>query len=284
MHLRPLGHATGAYFTGERTDATKRPHVRRRTTERDPHVGGNPWWGRATPSPALGHRPTVSPMAGSHRSRRSRRIQRRRKKLWLALAGTAAAAGLVVAGSLAWLTVGVSLTKPDSDVEVTSQIRKHWEAGSPTYDKNFVGIIRIPRFGKNWEFSIARGTDLNVLAHGTGWYPEGARPGQVGNVVVSAHRVTHTAPFRDFPKLRRGDRVIIETRTRTYTYKLVDDGDATTVSNKTLWPLWPVPDPNAANAKPTDRTLTLITCAAMFHTDNRLVARAQQVSSAPKRA
>jgi len=76
--------------------------------------------------------------------------------------------------------------------------------------------------------------------------------------------------------------VIIETRTHVYTYKLVDDGDATTVSNKTLWPLWPVPDPNAANAQPSDRVLTLITCAAMFHTDNRLVVRAQQISSAAK--
>lgn len=210
---------------------------------------------------------------------RSPRRERPRRRLWLALSGLAAAAGLAVVASYLWITVAVPMKAPESDVKVTSQIRQHWASKAVSDDPNYVGIIRIPRFGKKWEFSIARGTDLSVLAHGAGWYEEGARPGQIGNVVVSAHRVTHNAPFHDFPKLRRGDVVTIETRTRIYTYQLMDDGNATTVNDKTLWPLWPVPDPDEAGRQPTERFLTLITCAQMFHTDDRLVARAQQVSS-----
>ena len=65
----------------------------------------------------------------------------------------------------------------------------------------------MPRFGKDYAVPIIKGFDEDTLAKGIAWYPEGAGPGQVGNYVLAAHRITHGEPFSKFPACASGDLV-----------------------------------------------------------------------------
>ncbi|HJR90640.1 MAG TPA: class E sortase, partial [Aeromicrobium sp.] len=111
-----------------------------------------------------------------------------------------------------------------------------------------------------------------ALTRGVAWYEPGARPGAVGNFVISGHRVTHGEPFKDFPKLRAGDKVRVETREAEYTYILRNGGTDVIVPFTVSWPLWDVPDPDQRDAEPVKPVITMITCSELFHTDNRSVA------------
>jgi len=48
----------------------------------------------------------------------------------------------------------------------------------------------------------------------------GAGPGEVGNYIVTGHRLTGTAPLRYSPSLRRGDRIRVRTGDRVYVYEV----------------------------------------------------------------
>ncbi|MFF9349862.1 class E sortase [Streptomyces sp. NPDC014734] len=92
-------------------------------------------------------------------------------------------------------------------------------AGSavPRTDRAYA-VIRIPRVGLI--APVAQGIGKHdVLDKGyVGHYPDTAQPGQVGNFALAGHRNTHGEPFRYINRLRRGDRIGIETRDAVYTY------------------------------------------------------------------
>ena len=48
----------------------------------------------------------------------------------------------------------------------------------------------------------------------------GTGPGEVGNYIVTGHRLTGTAPLRYSPSLRRGDRIRVRTGDRVYVYEV----------------------------------------------------------------
>jgi sortase A len=48
----------------------------------------------------------------------------------------------------------------------------------------------------------------------------GVGPGQVGNYIVTGHRTTPPAPFADVPSLRRGDHVLVRTRSHVFDYRV----------------------------------------------------------------
>ncbi|MGN5635613.1 class E sortase [Streptomyces sp. AC154] len=79
-------------------------------------------------------------------------------------------------------------------------------------------VIRIPRIGLT--APVAQGISRSgVLDQGyVGHYPGTAQPGASGNFALAAHRNTHGEPFRYINRLRRGDRVTVETRDAVYTY------------------------------------------------------------------
>jgi sortase A len=57
---------------------------------------------------------------------------------------------------------------------------------------------------------------------GPGHMPGTALPGQPGNAVISGHRTTHGAPFRNIDKLAPGDRISVETTIGTHMYEVVE--------------------------------------------------------------
>ncbi|MET0766483.1 MAG: class E sortase, partial [Aeromicrobium sp.] len=131
---------------------------------------------------------------------------------------------------------------------------------------------------------IVKGVDDEALSEGVGWDTDSAKPGQIGNFVIAGHRVTHGEPFAKFPKLKRGDRVVVETRSAIYTYTLRNSGTSIMVDFTTSWPLWSVPDPDAKSETPTKAVLTMVTCSELFHTRNRSVVIGDLISTVRKTA
>ena len=174
--------------------------------------------------------------------------------------------GLAVLGYGAWQYWGTNVVSKQHHAAEKRIIADDWGKGR---DGKAIGLLRVPRFGKGYEVPIVRGFSDKALAEGVGWYTKGAKPGQIGNFAIAGHRVTHGEPFRDFLKLRKGDKVVIETRLYTYVYKLRNNGTDITIPFTEGWPLQPVPNPRLRGEPPTEPLLTMLTCSELFHTDNR---------------
>ncbi|WP_298328912.1 class E sortase [Haloactinopolyspora sp.] len=137
------------------------------------------------------------------------------------------------------------------------------------------GIMRIPRFGEDWEWIIVQGTEDADLKSGPGHYLDSADPGEVGNFAIAGHRSGHGEPFAAFPELRVGDTVEIETATGIFTYQLDDAPDGDSNGNKInindAWVVDPVPG-EPKDTEPTERRITLTTCWPRFGSTHRMYA------------
>src|SRR5690606_10194360 len=152
--------------------------------------------------------------------------------------------GVGILGWFGWQYWGTNIVAQREHDRIRAEIRQQWRSDDPETKIEGVGLLRVPRFGEDFEVPILDGDDPATLARGVGRDTDGAEPGEIGNLVLSGHRVTHGEPFRDFLSLRAGDEVIVETRTHVHTYVLRQDGDRIRVPFTTSWPLWPVPDPD----------------------------------------
>lgn len=72
-------------------------------------------------------------------------------------------------------------------------------------DQIQLGGISIPKLGV--DAPLLEGIRITTLDNGPGHWPGTAMPGEVGNVVVAAHRTSHGGPFRDIDQLVAGDTV-----------------------------------------------------------------------------
>nr|WP_067165937.1 class E sortase [Microbacterium sp. TNHR37B] len=133
------------------------------------------------------------------------------------------------------------------------------------------GVMRIPRFGEKWKFTIAGGvTRPDILDQGEiGHYPDTAMPGEEGNTVYAAHRWTSGAPFDPIDKLVVGDAIVIETKAGWYTYRF---RNLEYVQDTQVDVLLPVPQQVGMDAD--GRYLTLTSCAPKFNMLERIIAYA----------
>ena len=76
-------------------------------------------------------------------------------------------------------------------------------------DQIRLGGISIPKLGV--DAPLLEGIRLTTLDNGPGHWPGTAMPGEVGNVVVAAHRTSHGGPFRNIDQLVAGDTVMFTT-------------------------------------------------------------------------
>lgn len=187
-------------------------------------------------------------------------------------------------GWAGWNYVGTNIVAKHRQGEMAVALADEWKnnrEGDATQDEVRAGevfaVLRVPRFGEDFEVPIVAGIDDSALTSGVGWFRDTQRPGQLGNFAVAGHRITNGQPFKDFPQLRAGDEVEVETRTHVYTYELQNSGTDTTVDFTEIWVVQPVPEKarntkdQKTSAKPTEALLTLTTCSELFHTDNRSV-------------
>jgi sortase A len=72
-----------------------------------------------------------------------------------------------------------------------------------------LGGISIPKLGL--DAPLREGVRLATIDLGPGHWPGSAMPGEVGNVVVAAHRTSHGGPFRHIDQLVEGDVVEFDT-------------------------------------------------------------------------
>ncbi|MGW2052170.1 class E sortase [Streptomyces sp. NPDC001858] len=141
-------------------------------------------------------------------------------------------------------------------------------------------VMYIPRLGFTWNKPVLEGTATGTLKKGLGHYAGTARLGQTGNFSVAGHRRTYGDPFKDFPKLRRGDAVVLTDGTTWFTYR-IDKGPYKTVPSDVE-----VIDavPRKSGYTRPGRYLTLTTCDPEWGHSHRLIVWAHLDSTQPVEA
>jgi sortase A len=243
----------------------------------------------STTTDTEGNRPDAGTAPVVVRRRRGTTNKKRRRAL---LVGGLAliTVGILLLGWLGWQFWGTNWVSKGRQADVVADLQRDWTDGKVSAETDFgkaTGILRVPRFGADYEVPILEGSSDEVLAAGVGHMDDTADVGESGNYVLAAHRVTHGEPFADFPELQTGDLVHIETVAADYTYELDSGGTDLTVPFTADWVLAPFPvnpDPGGTTApgKPGDQLITLVTCSEIFHTDNRSVAFGHLVDAVDK--
>ena len=198
-------------------------------------------------------------------------------------------AGVSVLAWVGWQMWGTNWQSHRKQDDAVAAIRRQWDQGASTAEVDggvVSSIVRIPRFGKDYQVPILEGTSDDALASGFGHFTSSADAGRRGNFALAAHRVTHGEPLRGMPELRPGDEVIVETRAATYTYVLDTGGDDLVVPFTETWVVDALPtNPDGGvqpDQAPGQHLITLTTCSEIFHTDDRMVAFGHLVSTTPR--
>jgi sortase A len=143
-----------------------------------------------------------------------------------------------------------------------------------------IAVLRVPRLGQDWNERppvVVEGTSLEDLKKGPGRIVSSARPGELGNLVISGHRTTYDAPFADLDRLRPGDAVVVETRDTWFTYRVTGTRIvAPTAVEVTL------PVPGRPGVEPTSSVLTLTTCHPRYSARQRMVVFSDLEQTMPK--
>ncbi|MFB7913655.1 class E sortase [Streptomyces sp. NPDC056061] len=138
-------------------------------------------------------------------------------------------------------------------------------------------MLYIPRFGKDWEWPVLENTEVRTLQKGIGHYAGTARLGARGNFALAGHRRTYGDPFKDFPKLRPGDEVLLTDGTTWFTYR-IDRKPYRTVPTD-VGVIDPVPRKSGFDGP--GRYLTLTTCEPEWGSSHRLIAWAHLDATRP---
>ncbi|MGA5560157.1 class E sortase [Streptomyces platensis] len=138
-------------------------------------------------------------------------------------------------------------------------------------------VMYIPRLGADWTKPVLEGTAPDTLKRGLGHYARTARLGETGNFSVAGHRRTYGDPFKDFPRLRPGDAVVLTDGTTWFTYR-IDNRPYTTLPGD-IGVIDPVPRKSGFNGP--GRYLTLTTCEPEWGHSHRLIAWAHLDSTQP---
>ncbi|MFD5080642.1 class E sortase [Streptomyces sp. NPDC058371] len=158
-------------------------------------------------------------------------------------------------------------------------------AGSPAKPAPYVNgepfaIMYIPRLGFTWNKPVLDGTGVGTLKKGLGHYARTAQLGQRGNFAVAGHRRTYGDPFKDFPRLRPGDAVVLTDGTSWFTYRIDTKpyktlpGDVAVID----------PVPKKSGYTRAGRYLTLTTCEPEWGHSHRLIVWAHLDSTQPVEA
>jgi sortase A len=153
------------------------------------------------------------------------------------------------------------------DVSLWSDIRvKEWKESLAVDRRAPLAILKMPRL--KIDVPVLEGTDDLTLNRGAGWIEGTSRPGETGNVGLSAHR---DGFFRALKDVAAGDELVLETPRETTRYavawtKIVDPDDVSVL------------DETGGAA------VTLVTCYPFYFVGSapqRLIVRATPLTAAP---
>jgi sortase A len=128
-----------------------------------------------------------------------------------------------------------------------------------------IARISIPKI--SLDAAVVSGTDSDSLKQGPGWMLNTAYPAEVGNSVISGHRTTYGAPFRNLDDLVPGDKIRI-TRPNDSVSTIYEVRDSFVVLPGDTW----VTSPTSGVR------LTLTTCHPEGSDTKRLVVQAEAIS------
>lgn len=127
------------------------------------------------------------------------------------------------------------------------------------------GTLALPTVGVSEQ--LHEGVTLTAIDRGPSHWPGTALPGQLGNVVVAGHRVTHSQPFYDLDRLAPGDPLVFTMNDgTTWTYELTGSEIVT-------------PDAMHIVDQYPDHTATLFACHPKGSAAQRIVAHFRLVGS-----
>jgi sortase A len=150
----------------------------------------------------------------------------------------------------------------------------------PYADAEPFAVMYVPSLGLTWNKPVLEGTKTNTLKKGLGHYANTAQLGQKGNFAVAGHRRTYGDPFKDFPKLRPGDEVVLTDGTSWFTY-VIDRGPYRTLPTD-VEVIDPVPRKSGYTRA--GRYLTLTTCDPEWGHSHRLIVWGHLDSTQPVEA
>ncbi|MFP3989181.1 class E sortase [Streptomyces sp. E11-3] len=151
-------------------------------------------------------------------------------------------------------------------------------APPPAYqDGKPFAVMYIPRFGSGWSKPVLEGTKAGTLKKGLGHYDKTAPLGERGNFSVAGHRRTYGDPFKDFPKLRPGDAIVLTDGTTWFTYRIANKPYKTLPTDVAV--VDPVPEKSGFDGP--GRYLTLTTCEPEWGSSHRLIVWAHLDATQP---
>lgn len=195
-------------------------------------------------------------------------------------------AGMVVLLFCAYQLWWTNVESERATSEVVAQVRESFtvpytpavEQKPQVGDGDGFGLMYIPRLGDKWVKPLIEGASLDNLKKGVTHYSNTSMPGEVGNFAVAGHRATNGEPFRNLDRMRKGDKVYVETDDHWYTYQITS---TEIVKPKDVWVLNPVPGKDASK-KPVEPILTLTTCNPRWASYERLIVYGKQVEAIDK--
>jgi len=117
----------------------------------------------------------------------------------------------------------------------------------------------VPYEGTTDDTAGTRVQDRGVAASPYGEHG-GVGPGEVGNYLVTAHRLSAGGPLRDLPSLEKGDEVVVTEGGTVYEYRITGTRQTSFRSERSLAEQR-AEVPGEPGEKPTKAMITLSTCA-----------------------
>ncbi len=136
-----------------------------------------------------------------------------------------------------------------------------------------VALLEIPRLSLSQV--VVEGSNGSRTESGPGHLPVTPLPGQFGNSVIVARRMTYGGPFRHLDRLRAGDEIRAVTGRGTVTYRVFAAGSVPSAQRAPFGTL-----DDGAPAHNTINSLTLVTSDPPLVSDARFVVQAQLVGPA----
>lgn len=155
--------------------------------------------------------------------------------------------------------------------ELAARKQRPLEPGTP------LALLRIPKLGPDYRYAVVEGVGATQLKKGPGHYPDSAMPGQVGNFVLSGHRTTYAAPFKEIDELERNDHIVVETREGRYTYRVTSQDIVRPDEIEVLAPV-----PGKPDIRPIRAYITLSTCHPEYSAAERLIVYGVLDESEPR--
>ena len=164
------------------------------------------------------------------------------------------------------ISEGVDVSGSDTLIDSGDGVPLIIERELPPAKGEAFALIRIPSIeslAQGW--NVVEGTSVADLRNGAGHMAGTPLPGQPGNAVISGHRTTYGAPFRDLDLLEIGDIIEVETALGVHTYMV---RETLIVAPTDVW----------VTDNRTGAWLTLTTCNPRFSSRERLIIFAELIS------